>query len=82
MIGKLGELLVLLTVLGLLAGSRRLPDLARSLGQSFRILRSETEALRNDGAGTSAPAARRTIQAAPGDTASARPVGEPTTQQR
>jgi sec-independent protein translocase protein TatA len=35
---------LLLTIL-LLFGSRKLPDMARSLGQSMRILKSETRAL-------------------------------------
>ncbi|MER8230997.1 Sec-independent protein translocase subunit TatA [Streptomyces sp. NPDC094049] len=33
-----------------LFGSKRLPDAARSLGRSLRILKSETRALREDGA--------------------------------
>ena len=34
----------------LLFGSAKLPDLARGLGQSMRILRAETRALRTDDA--------------------------------
>ncbi|MFH8382182.1 Sec-independent protein translocase subunit TatA [Kitasatospora sp. NPDC018058] len=72
-----------------LFGSKRLPDLARSLGQSLRILKSETKAMRSDGASDgSAPAAAprvdgparssaKTIQAAPGASATARPVAGP-----
>ncbi|MGW4698740.1 Sec-independent protein translocase subunit TatA [Streptomyces sp. NPDC004285] len=33
-----------------LFGSKRLPDTARSLGKSLRILKSETRAMREDGA--------------------------------
>ncbi|GAA2775107.1 Sec-independent protein translocase subunit TatA [Streptomyces showdoensis] len=41
-----------------LFGSKRLPDTARSLGKSLRILKSETRAMRADGqAGDSAPPA-------------------------
>ncbi|MEU9074697.1 Sec-independent protein translocase subunit TatA [Kitasatospora sp. NPDC004745] len=70
----------------LLFGAKRLPDLARSLGQSMRILKSEAKAMRSDGesADTPAPApqqvdgaAARTIQSAPGASATARPVNEP-----
>ncbi|MFD7833242.1 Sec-independent protein translocase subunit TatA [Kitasatospora sp. NPDC059803] len=76
----------------LLFGAKRLPDLARSLGQSMRILKSETKAMRSDGAeedaaatpppaprvdGGSATTAARTIQAAPGASGTARPVAEP-----
>ncbi|MFB6631057.1 Sec-independent protein translocase subunit TatA [Streptomyces sp. NPDC056362] len=32
-----------------LFGSKRLPDTARSLGKSLRILKSETRAMREDG---------------------------------
>ena len=33
----------------LLFGARRLPDMARGLGESLRILKSETKELREDG---------------------------------
>lgn len=42
------HLLVLLIVLLLLFGARRLPDLARSVGQSLRIFRSEVKDLRDE----------------------------------
>jgi sec-independent protein translocase protein TatA len=59
--------------------------MARSLGKSGRILKSEAKAMKDDGK-PSAPAgppndeasAQRTIQAAPGDVTSSRPVNEPT----
>ncbi|WP_329130219.1 Sec-independent protein translocase subunit TatA [Streptomyces sp. NBC_01476] len=76
------ELLVIVLVVVVLFGAKRLPDMARSLGKSARILKSEAKAMKNDG-GTAAEqtpqeqATARTIQAAPGDTASARPVAEP-----
>ena len=79
------EIVLILLVIVVLFGAKKLPDVARSLGKSARILKSEAKAMKNDGASstdggagtaqnTSAP---RTIQAAPGDTASARPVSEP-----
>ncbi|MFI8185285.1 Sec-independent protein translocase subunit TatA [Actinacidiphila glaucinigra] len=48
MFGKLGtpELLLILAVVILIFGAKRLPDMARSLGQSMRILKSETKAMR------------------------------------
>ncbi|MER5600947.1 Sec-independent protein translocase subunit TatA [Streptomyces sp. NPDC002265] len=50
MFGRLGapEILLVLVVLLLLFGAKRLPDMARSFGQSLRILKSETKAMRGD----------------------------------
>ncbi|MFC9330697.1 Sec-independent protein translocase subunit TatA [Kitasatospora sp. NPDC057015] len=42
--------LIMLAVLILLFGSKKLPDMARGLGKSMRILKAETSALREDGA--------------------------------
>ncbi|MEU6552528.1 Sec-independent protein translocase subunit TatA [Streptomyces sp. NPDC046915] len=81
------HLLILVVVILLVFGSKKLPDMARSLGKSARILKSEAKAMKEEGkqSGTSesaeepAPApAQRTIQAAPGDVTSSRPVNEPT----
>jgi sec-independent protein translocase protein TatA len=90
MFGRLGapEIILILVVIVLLFGAKKLPDMARSLGKSARILKSEAKAMKSDGNQT-APAdppqppaaqaeATRTIKAAPGDVTSARPVTEPT----
>ncbi|MER5310391.1 Sec-independent protein translocase subunit TatA [Streptomyces sp. NPDC002773] len=91
--GRLGptEIILILVVIILLFGAKKLPDMARSLGKSARILKSEAKAMKSDDQ-QSAPAdpphtgtattaqdqpAPRTIQAAPGDVTSARPVTEP-----
>jgi sec-independent protein translocase protein TatA len=53
------HLLVVLAVVILLFGSKKLPEMARGLGKSMRILKAETKALREDdapAAGTAAPA--------------------------
>ncbi|WP_374771881.1 Sec-independent protein translocase subunit TatA [Streptomyces sp. NBC_01310] len=49
MFGKLGapEIILILVVLVLLFGAKRLPGMARSVGQSLRILKSETKAMRD-----------------------------------
>ncbi|MEV7089925.1 Sec-independent protein translocase subunit TatA [Streptomyces sp. NPDC093085] len=90
MFGKIGapEMILILVVVVLLFGSKKLPDMARSLGKSARILKSEAKAMKSEGQQTApadppndAPqdqAAARTIQASPGDVTSARPVSEPT----
>ncbi|MFI6053662.1 Sec-independent protein translocase subunit TatA [Streptomyces violascens] len=50
------HLLIVAVVLILLFGSKKLPDTARALGKSLRILKSETKAMRED-SGAPAPAA-------------------------
>jgi len=82
------HVLILAVVILLVFGSKKLPDMARSLGKSARILKSEAKAMKEDGkqTGTAESAAsaeepapaQRTIQAAPGDVTSSRPVNEPT----
>ncbi|MEW2515571.1 Sec-independent protein translocase subunit TatA [Streptomyces sp. NPDC046870] len=44
------HLLVLVAVVIMIFGSKKLPDTARALGKSLRILKSETRALRDDDA--------------------------------
>ncbi|RAJ54528.1 sec-independent protein translocase protein TatA [Streptomyces sp. KhCrAH-43] len=91
--GKLGapEIILILVVVILLFGAKKLPDMARSLGKSARILKSEAKAMKNEGNNTAAApadppnndqdvAAPRTIKAAPGDVTSSRPVSEKTNQ--
>ena len=85
----LGELAIILIVVILVLGAKRLPDLARSAGKSARILKSEAKAMKKDDdksapaaeqtadATAQQPAAPRTIQAFPGDVTGARPVNEP-----
>ena len=42
------EIILLLVVLVLLFGAKRLPDAARSLGRSMRIFKSEVKEMRQD----------------------------------
>ncbi|MEU2421628.1 Sec-independent protein translocase subunit TatA [Streptomyces sp. NPDC007851] len=86
MFGRLGapEIILILVVVILLFGAKKLPDMARSLGKSARILKSEAKAMKEEGSTTSQapasgeqPQAQRTIQASPGDVTSSRPVNEP-----
>ncbi|MGW7415612.1 Sec-independent protein translocase subunit TatA [Streptomyces sp. NPDC054863] len=86
------EIILIILVVLLLFGAKKLPDMARSLGKSARILKSEAKAMKKDDAPEPAPAdpqsqgpvveAPRTIKAAPGDVTSSRPVAEPTDTQR
>ncbi|MFH9743697.1 Sec-independent protein translocase subunit TatA [Streptomyces anulatus] len=94
MIGNLKplEIVLIIAVILLLFGAKKLPDMARSLGKSARILKSEAKAMKKDDAATATETVEdptppqsstaRTIQAAPGDVTSSRPVSEakPTTQ--
>ncbi|KUH39124.1 MULTISPECIES: Sec-independent protein translocase subunit TatA [Streptomyces] len=83
--GQVGiwHLAIVVGIFVLLFGAKKLPEVARSLGKSARILKSEAAAMKNDSPAkddahhSDTAAAPRTIQAAPGDVASARPVDEP-----
>jgi sec-independent protein translocase protein TatA len=50
------HLLIVVAVVFLLFGYRKLPDTARALGKSMRILKSEAKAMKEDD-GTQAPPA-------------------------
>ncbi|MFD0348109.1 Sec-independent protein translocase subunit TatA [Kitasatospora aburaviensis] len=70
----------MLAVVVLLFGSKKLPEMARGLGKSMRILKAETKALREDEA--PADAAQGTAQAtaapsSPPPTRRARPSRRP-----
>lgn len=45
------HLVILVALVVVLFGFRRLPDAARGLGRSLRIFKSEVEQLKGDGAG-------------------------------
>jgi sec-independent protein translocase protein TatA len=49
-VGNLGatELIIIAVVIILLFGAKKLPDMARSLGKSAKILKAETKGLRED----------------------------------
>lgn len=50
------HLIVLLLVVLLLFGANRLPDLARSVGKSMKIFKSEIKDLRDEPSGSTPPA--------------------------
>jgi sec-independent protein translocase protein TatA len=75
------EIIIIAVVVLLLFGAKRLPDSARALGKSLRILKSEVGAMKSDEPADAVPqpaatTAARTIQAAPGRAAEAHPVTE------
>ncbi|MFF8771279.1 Sec-independent protein translocase subunit TatA [Kitasatospora sp. NPDC015120] len=76
------HVLVVLAVVILLFGSKKLPEMARGLGKSMRILKAETKAMREDDT-PAADAAQGTAQnttapstAAPSTAAPAQPAAE------
>jgi sec-independent protein translocase protein TatA len=76
------HLIIVLVVVFLLFGAKRMPDTARALGKSLRILKSETRALKEDfkegHSGENDGVAHKTIKAAPGESAARQvPVAEP-----
>ncbi|MTE21426.1 twin-arginine translocase TatA/TatE family subunit [Streptomyces sp. TRM43335] len=63
----ISELAVLLVVVIVVLGAKRLPELARSAGKAARILKSEARAMRSDGTPDADGGAPRIVRAAPGD---------------
>jgi sec-independent protein translocase protein TatA len=49
------EFVILIGVLVLLFGAKRLPDMARSIGQSARVFKGEMKGMKNDDPGAKAP---------------------------
>jgi sec-independent protein translocase protein TatA len=49
------ELVILIGVLVLLFGAKRLPDMARSIGQSARVFKGEMKGMKNDDPVATAP---------------------------
>jgi len=65
-------ILIILLLVVLLFGSSKLPDLARNLGRSMRIVKKEVREMKDDDAGAQAPATsapRTTTPQAPADPA-------------
>ncbi len=67
------HLLVVLAVIILLFGSKKLPEMARGLGKSMRILKAETKALREDDAPADAAPAQNTTAASTASPAAEQP---------
>ncbi|KJS56947.1 Sec-independent protein translocase subunit TatA [Streptomyces rubellomurinus] len=70
------HIFVVLAVVVLLFGSKKLPEMARGLGKSMRILKAETKAMREDDPPADAGTAQST--AAPQQPAAERPAVTPT----
>ncbi len=72
--GSLGpwEILIIAGVIILLFGAKKMPEMARSLGKSMRIMKAETKGMRNDEDTTDATPA---TPAAPQQLPKAQPQG-------
>ncbi|MCZ4118744.1 Sec-independent protein translocase subunit TatA [Streptomyces sp. H39-S7] len=66
------HLIVVALVLIMLFGSKKLPDAARGLGKSLRILKSEARALKADGADGTVTASAASADAEPAPAPAAR----------
>ncbi|GAA2449194.1 twin-arginine translocase TatA/TatE family subunit [Streptomyces macrosporus] len=73
----ISELAILLIVVIVVLGAKKLPELARSAGQATRILKSEARAMRADGSSGAEGTAPRIVRAAPGDVVETRPSPGP-----
>ena len=71
------EWLILVLLVVLLFGAKRLPDAARGIGRSLRIFKAETKGLAEDGA-EAAPAATATNTAPPAVAAGPAPAAPAT----
>ena len=70
------HILILILVVLILFGWKKLPDVARSLGRSMRIFKSEVEEMKNDGKTTPSAASSDTVK---GETV--RPTSDPIADQ-
>ncbi|MFJ8780131.1 Sec-independent protein translocase subunit TatA [Streptomyces sp. NPDC102476] len=73
------HLLIVAIMIILLFGSKKLPEAARGLGKSMRILKSEAKAMKEDGtahssAAAPAESAPHVVQSVPGETTAAQPT--------
>ena len=66
------HILILILVVLILFGWKKLPDVARSLGRSMRIFKSEVEEMKNDGKAPPSAASSDTVK---GETV--RPTSDP-----
>ena len=79
--GNLGatELIIIAVVIILLFGAKKMPDMARSLGRSMRIIKAETKGMKQDDEPeAAAPAAQsRPTDPAPAQLPEAKPAAQP-----
>jgi len=70
------EILIIAVVILVLFGSKKLPDAARSLGRSMRILKSEVKGMHDEDSKPATPAAQLPAAELPVGQPSAQPVAQ------
>jgi sec-independent protein translocase protein TatA len=75
------EIVIILALLLLLFGAKRLPDAARGLGRSMRIFKAETKGLRDDDDNANSATTPDTTPAAPRELEGTTQPREPATPQ-
>ncbi|AYV26425.1 Sec-independent protein translocase subunit TatA [Streptomyces avidinii] len=84
----ISEIAIILIIVVLVFGAKKLPELARSMGKSARILKSEARAMKHDGDSSSTPDERpptdspRIVEGTVVDTPSPHPAAQPTAETR
>ncbi|MFE7750954.1 Sec-independent protein translocase subunit TatA [Streptomyces sp. NPDC057428] len=83
----ISEIAIILIVVILIFGAKKLPELARSMGKSARILKSEAKAMKSDqtpptsgDASSPEATAPRIIRATPADVGNTHPTTQPSTE--
>ncbi|MEU3431710.1 Sec-independent protein translocase subunit TatA [Streptomyces gardneri] len=66
----ISEIAIILIVVIVLLGAKKLPELARNAGKAARILKSETKAMKADGAATEQQATYQIKQPPPAESTS------------
>lgn len=81
--GNLGpwEILIIAGVIILLFGAKKMPEMARSLGKSMRIMKAETKGMRNDEDATDSTPATPATPAQPQQLPQAQPQVAPPIEQ-
>jgi sec-independent protein translocase protein TatA len=74
------EFVILIGVLVLLFGAKRLPDMARSIGQSARVFKGEMKGMKGDDKPADKPAEPAAAAAPPAELPPAAPVAQPVSQ--
>ncbi|GAB3884497.1 hypothetical protein GCM10029964_045610 [Kibdelosporangium lantanae] len=76
--GNLGatELIIIAVVIILLFGAKKMPDMARSLGRSMRIIKAETKGMKQDDEPEAAAPAAQPAAAAPAQLPEAKPASD------